>query len=251
MIEPQPAGAQERGRAFFLRGGARREASRLAAELIATAIVTLATVMPEVLERGFGVHLGYGVRTACTGIATMTVVYALGTISGAHNNPMVTLAFALRGDFPWSRVPGYLIAQFAGSVGAAVLVVAVLHPPADVLRTRLQAGPWPAFWLEIVLTAILVLVTIATANEARILGPQSAVATGGTTVFDRWIAFPISGGSMNPARTLGPAIVAGGTGTWWVFVLGPLIGMLVAVVLTWLVVGEPNRDEAQKADGDG
>jgi glycerol uptake facilitator-like aquaporin len=242
---------QAQGRDFFLRGGARREAARLAAELIGAFIVTLGTIVPEVLTRHFGVHLGYGVRTACTGIATMSVVYALGTISGAHNNPMVTLAFALRGDFPWSRVPGYLVAQLLGAIGAGALVVALFHPPSEVLLTRLRFGPWAAFWFEIVLTAILVLVTLATANKARILGAQSAVATGATTVFARWIAFPISGGSMNPARTLGPAIVAGGTSTWWVFVFAPTIGMLIAVALTRLIVGETNPDEAQKADGEG
>jgi aquaporin Z len=177
----------------------------------------------------------------------MIVIYALGEVSGAHTNPMVTLAFALRGDFYWSRVPEYCAAQFAGAIAAGAVVLAILRPNAEVLRPALSFGFWPAFWLEIVLTTILVLVALSTANEARFVGADTAFANGATTIFDRLIGLRVSTGSMNPARTLGPALLAGGTGAWWVFVCGPLCGCLLAVGLMWTLHGEPSEDERRKS----
>ncbi|HTJ28521.1 MAG TPA: aquaporin [Candidatus Limnocylindria bacterium] len=217
------------------------------AEFVGTLIVTLGTVAPEALERGLGVQLGYAVQASCTGIATMIVIYALGEVSGAHTNPVITLAFALRGDFYWSRVPEYVAAQFAGAIAAGALVLAILHPGAAALHTSLMFGVWPAFWLEIVLTTLLVLVALSTANEARFIGPQVAFANGATTIFDRLIGLKVSSGSMNPARTLGPALLAGGSAGWWVFVWGPLCGCLIAVALTWILHGEPTADEERKS----
>ncbi len=179
----------------------------------------------------------------------MIVIYAFGEISGAHTNPITTLAFALRGDLPWTRVPEYLIAQFAGAIAAGALVLGLLHPAHHVLLPPLANGPWAAFGLEIVLTAILIAVNISTANEGQILGAQSAVANGATTIFDRWISGPISGGSMNPARTLGPAILVGGFGAWWVYVSAPVIGGLIAVALVWLLYGGPSPAEHHKSGG--
>jgi len=228
----------------------RHELAAVAAEVIGTLIVTLGTVAPDALDRGLGLHLGYGVRAACTGVATMIVVYAFGTVSGAHTNPITTMAFALRGDFPWSRVPHYVIAQFAGAIAAGALVLAILHPARAALHAEMVLGPWPAFWYEIVLTAILIVVNISTAKNGRIIGAQSAIANGATTIFDRWISYPISGGSMNPARTLGPAIVAGGTATWWVYAFAPAIGGVVAVALAWLIQGRPSAEEEMKSGGE-
>jgi len=177
------------------------------------------------------------------------VIYALGEVSGAHTNPITTLAFAVRGDIPWRRVPEYVVAQFAGAVAAGAVVLAILRPEPTALLPALSLGPWPAFWLEIVLTAILIAVAISTANQGKIIGAQSAVANGSTTVFDRWISGPISGGSMNLARTLGPAILAGGLSAWWVYVAAPLIGGLLAVGLVWVLYGRPTAAEEQKAGG--
>ncbi|HEX3550939.1 MAG TPA: aquaporin [Candidatus Elarobacter sp.] len=238
-----------RNRRQHARSAPRRELAAIAAEIVGTFIVTLGTVAPDALDRGLGLHLGYGVRAACTGVATMIVIYALGTVSGAHTNPITTLAFALRGDFPWSRVPRYVLAQFAGAIAAGAAVLAILHPPRAALHGEMLLGPWPAFWYEIVLTVILIVVNLSTANNGRIVGAQSAVANGATTVFDRWISYPISGGSMNPARTLGPAIVAGGTAAWWVYTFAPLIGGVLAVGLVWLIQGRPNVEEEAKSAG--
>jgi aquaporin Z len=187
------------------------------------------------------------VQAGCTGIATMIVIYALGEVSGAHTNPIVTLAFALRGDFYWWRVPEYVAAQFAGAVAASATVLAILHSPSAALRIDLPFGALPAFWLEIVLTTVLVLVALSTANEARFIGPQAAFANGATTIFDRLIGLKVSTGSMNPARTLGPALLVGGSAVSWVFVWAPLCGCLIAVGLTWLLYGKPTADEERKS----
>ncbi len=227
----------------------RRRRARVLAEFVGTIVVTLGTIVPEALDRGLGLHLPYAVKASCTGIATMIVVYALGEVSGAHTNPIVTFAFALRGDFDWSRVPEYVAAQFAGAAAAGGIVLGILRPDPAALRGTLALGTGPAFWLEIVLTAILVLVAISTANKARFIGPQTAFANGATTIFDRLIGYHVSTGSMNPARTLGPLLLLGGSPNWWVFVFGPLLGAGLAVWLTWLIHGGPNEQESHKSHG--
>ena len=211
--------------------------------------MTLGTVAPAALAAAFPGTIGYAVEYGCTGIATMIVIYALGEVSGAHTNPITTLAFALRGDVPWARVPEYVVTQFAGAVAAGGFVVAVFHPARKALLPELSFGPWAAFGLEIVLTTILIAVAIATANQGKIIGAQSAVANGATTVFDRWISGPVSGGSMNPARTLGPAVVAGGFGAWWVYLAAPLLGGLLGVVLVGVLYGQRTDAEERKSGG--
>jgi aquaporin Z len=154
-------------RAGNRRNQPRKRRARILAEFVGTIVVTLGTVLPEVLDRSLGLHLPYAVKASCTGIATMIVVYALGEVSGAHTNPIVTFAFALRGDFDWSRVPEYVVAQFAGAAAAGGIALAILHPHPAALRSTLALGPGPAFWMEVVLTAILVLVAISRASWAR------------------------------------------------------------------------------------
>ena len=212
--------------------------------------MTIATVGPAAVK-GLGLEIGYAVQMACTGVGTMVVIYALREVSGAHTNPCMTIGFALRGDFGWSRVPGYVIAQFLGAITAAALVVAILHPDRQALLPEMQLGPWPAFWIEIVATAILVLVGLATASIARFIGPEAAIANGGSTVMLRWIAGHISSGSMNPARTLGPIIVAGGISAWWVYVTAPLLGMAIAVWLAHRFYPTPSDQETQQSTPHG
>ncbi len=223
----------------------------LLAEFIGTVIVTLGSVAPAVIARGLGFHLGYAVETGTTGLATMVVIYSFRNVSGAHTNPCTTLAFALRKDFHWSRVPGYIAMQFLGAIAAGALVLAIFHPPRSALLPEMSLGIWPAFWLEILLTTVLIIVALSTANVARFIGPEAAIANGGTTVVDRWIGGHVSSGSMNPARTLGPAIVAGGFSAWWIYVVAPLIGMLVAVALVAAMWHTPVGDHPQQQGSGG
>jgi aquaporin Z len=207
----------------------------LTAEFVGTVSVTLGTVAPVGVERALDIHLGYAVEMACTGIMTMVMIYAVRYVSGAHFNPCITLGFALRGEFDWRRVPAYVVVQFIGAAAAGAIVLAILHPPREALLPRMELGPGPAFWIEIVATIIASLVALCTAEAAQFIGPEAAVANGATTVVDRWITGHISSGSMNPARTLGPALVAGGFADWWVYATAPLIGMLIAVALVSLM----------------
>ncbi len=227
----------------------RGTAGALVAELVGTVVVTLGTVAPAALARGLGLHLGYAVETACTGVATTVMIYSLREVSGAHFNPCTTLAFAVRGDFDWKRVPGYVAMQFLGAIVAGALVVWTLHPSRAALLPQMQLGTWPAFRLEIVLTTILVLVALSTANVARFIGPEAAIANGATTILDRWIGGRISSGSMNPARTLGPAIIAGGFADWWVYVLAPLAGTGIALLLVWAMWRPKRNPEPDPAAG--
>ncbi|HWT04251.1 MAG TPA: aquaporin [Xanthomonadales bacterium] len=248
-ITPQQRAKLERERRKHRERDWRRHVACYTAEFVGTLIVTLGSFGPLAIQDGLGLHLGYVVVAGSTGIATMVVIYALGQVSGAHTNPITTIAFALRGDFDWSRVPGYVAVQFLGALAAGALVLGILHPDRSALHAKLALGPWPAFWLEIVLTAILVLVAISTAKQARFLGPQTAFANGATTVFDRLVGYHISTASMNPARTLGPALLLGGTQDWWVFTFGPLIGAVIAVALLHLIQGGPNESEAERSAG--
>jgi aquaporin Z len=206
-------------------------AAALVGEFVGTICVTIGTIGPAAAVNALGVSLGYAVEMACTGLMTVVMIYALRHVSGAHFNPCITLGFALRGDMSWRRFGAYAVVQFAGAIAAGAIVLAILHPDREALLPQMWLGPGVAFWTEIVLTVIAALVALSTADAARFIGPESALANGGTTVVDRWIGGHLSSGSMNPARTLGPAIVVGGFSAWWVYAVAPVAGTLIAVGL--------------------
>jgi aquaporin Z len=185
------------------------------------------------------------------GLLVMALIYAWGPLSGLHINPAVTFAFAGRGVFPQSWILPYWIAQFAGAILAAAFLQGMYgHVAAGgnypIVR---PGGDWRAFVMEIVLTAILVSVILHTATGARSIGHNAALAVGGTVALLGLFASPISGSSMNPARTLGPDIVAVNFTGWWVYVFGDLIGAAIAVLLINLVRGLPGKAEVKAAEG--
>jgi aquaporin Z len=193
-------------------------------------------------------------RTAAViapGALVMALIYAWGPLSGLHINPAVTLAFTVRRVFPPNWVLPYWIAQFAGAILAALFLQVVFghvsqggnYPIAK------QGGDWRAFVMEIALTTILVTVILNTATGHRSIGHNAAIAVGSTVALLGLFASPISGASMNPARTLGPDIVAGDFTGWWVYVLGDAIGALIAVGLIGLVRGLPDKAETEAAEG--
>jgi aquaporin Z len=185
------------------------------------------------------------------GALVMALIYAWGPLSGLHINPAVTLAFTGRGVFPTSWVLPYWVAQFAGAILAALFLQVVFgnvsaggnYPIAE------QGGDWRAFVMEITLTAILVSVILNTATGHRSIGHNAAIAVGSTVALLGLFASPISGSSMNPARTLGPDIVSGDFTGWWVYVAGDAIGALIAVCLIGLVRGLPDKAEMEAAKG--
>jgi aquaporin Z len=185
------------------------------------------------------------------GALVMALIYAWGPLSGLHINPAVTLAFLSRRVFPPRWVIPYWAAQFAGAVAAALLLQVLFgHVSAGgTYPIARPGGDWRAFVMEIVLTATLVSVILNTATGHRSIGHNAAIAVGATVALLGLFASPISGASMNPARTLGPDIAGADFSGWWVYVLGDVIGAVIAVMLIALVRGRPDRAETEAAEG--
>ena len=184
-----------------------------------------------------------------SGLSVLAMIYSLGHISAAHFNPAVTLGFAIARRFPWRYVLPYLAAEFLGGITAAAVVALLFgggygaHKPASGLVPA-------AVGIEAVLTFFLMLVIISVATDKRVAGAVPGLAIGLTVVFDVLIGGPVSGGSMNPARSLGPALFAGGAAmaNYWIYVVGPILGALVAARLYEAIRG--SEKHAQGAPND-
>jgi aquaporin Z len=190
-------------------------------------------------------------RVVAPGLMVMAIIYFMGTVSGAHLNPAVTISFALRGDFPWRRVPGYVGAQLVGSVLAAGFLRVTFGDVGQLGVTAPAVGisAWTATLIEVVLTAGLVSVILGTASGARNIGANAALAVAGYIVLAGLWAAPISGASMNPARSLGPALVGGHVRDWWAYVVGPLVGGVIAVGFAWILRGRHSVAASDAAQG--
>ena len=173
------------------------------------------------------------------GLMVMVIILFMGNVSGAHLNPVVSIAFAARGDFPWRRVPGYIIAQLTGSVIACLFLFAMLGKVGTFGSTLPGVGitDFQALLMEIILTVGLVSTILGTASEAQNVGPLSALAVGGYIILAGLWASPISGASMNPARSFGPQLILLNFGHFWLYVLGPIIGALIAVGFAYILRG--------------
>lgn len=158
------------------------------------------------------------------GLVVMVMIAAIGHISGAHFNPAVTTAFALTRHFPWREVPFYVGGQMAGAILGALTLRVVLGDAASLGATLPAGSVAQAFGLEVLLTASLMFVIISVATDTRAVGETAAIAIGATVAVNALWAGPISGASMNPARSLGPALVAGISADQWVYIVAPLIG---------------------------
>ena len=162
---------------------------------------------------------------AVFGLIVMVMIYATGHLSGAHINPAVTIAFTLTRHFPIRDAGAYIVAQLTGATaGALLLLVAWSDKPAALGATvpSIQAGT--ALVYEIVLTALLMFVIIAVATDTRAVGAAAAIAIGGTVALDALFGGPLTGASMNPARSFGPALAAGEWTDFWIYVVGPVAG---------------------------
>lgn len=179
------------------------------------------------------------------GLIVMAMIYATGHLSGAHLNPAVTLAFALTRHFPRAEAAAYLVAQVAGALAAAALLAAVWpSEPASLGATVPSVGAGSAFVYEVVLTAFLMFVIIAVATDTRAVGAAAAIAIGGTVGLDALFGGPITGASMNPARSLGPALVSGEFSDLWIYLLAPPLGAALGALAYQLVRGEQPEAEA-------
>ena len=174
------------------------------------------------------------------GLMVMAIIYFMGAVGGAHLNPAVTLAFAVRRNFPWKRVPGYIISQFVGGIAAAIFLRAMFGVVGRLGATVPGKGisDFQALAMEILLTTGLVSTILGTASGARNVGSNAALAIGGYIALAGLWAAPISGASMNPVRSFAPDLIRGDLSTCWIYIAGPLIGAMIAVVFEWILKGK-------------
>jgi aquaporin NIP len=173
------------------------------------------------------------------GLIIMVMVYATGHLSGAHINPAVTIAFTLSRHFPPRDAAAYLAGQLAGAIAGALVLLAVWpDQPGDLGATVPSVGAGSAFVYELVLTAFLMFVIMAVATDTRAVGAAAAIAIGGTIGLDALVGGPVTGASMNPARSLGPALAAWEWRDFWIYVAGPVAGAAVGALAYQLVRGD-------------
>lgn len=225
---------------------------RLIIEFLGTSLLVLVAAGAGVINRYAGGNpVSHTAAVIAPGAIVMALIYAWGPLSGLHINPAVTIAFGCRRVFHTSWVVPYILAQIAGAVVAGLFLQWMFgHVSAG--GTYPIAGPggaWRSFVMEIVLTTILVSVILNTATGYRSIGHNAALAVGATVALLGLFASPISGASMNPARSLGPDIAAADFTGWWVYIFGPVIGACIAVMLIGLVRGMPTKEERQAAEG--
>jgi len=224
---------------------------RLFSELFGTFLLVLAGAGAAVAGALSHGAISRAAAVTAPGLTVMAIIMFMGAVSGAHLNPAVTLGFALRGDFPWRRVPGYVVVQLCGAILACLFLWAVYGKAGALGTTRPGAGlhAWQAMLTEAVLTLGLVSTILGTASRAQNVGPLSAVAVGGYIVLAGLWSSPLSGASMNPARSSGPDVVLWRFGDLWVYWAGPAIGATIAVAFAYLLRGrggDPGGIEAAR-----
>jgi aquaporin Z len=228
----------------------RHEWRRLFSELLGTFFLVLVAAGGGILA-GEG-QISVAAAVVAPGLMVLAIILFMGAVSGAHLNPAVSLSFAMRGDFPWKRVPGYIIVQLAAAALACLFLDAVFGNIQHLGATLPGPGyeNWQAFLMEVVLTLGLVSVILGTASAAQNVGAVAALGVGGYIALAGLWAAPVSGVSMNPARSFGPALVSGDLTSYWVYVAGPLAGALLAVGCAYILRG-PGGDPISRAAGSG
>jgi len=225
----------------------RLEYRRLFAELLGTFMLVLVAAGGGLLH-GKG-EISLTAAVVAPGLMVMAIILFMGAVSGAHLNPVVSIAFALRGDFPWKRVPGYIVAQLVGATLSCLFLLAVFGNVEHLGTTLPGSGytAWQAFLMEIALTAGLLSVILGTASEAQNVGLFGAFGVGGYIALAGLWAAPVSGTSMNPARSFGPALVAGDWTAYWAYLAGPLLGSIIALGCAWILRGRGGDETARAA----
>ncbi|MGC9222089.1 MAG: MIP/aquaporin family protein [Solirubrobacteraceae bacterium] len=228
----------------------RFEYRRLFSELLGTFMLVLVAAGAGLLHAESQISLNAAV--VAPGLMVMAIILFMGAVSGAHLNPVVSIAFAMRGDFPWRRVPAYIVVQLAGALLASLFLLAVFGNVGHLGATLPGPGyvAWQALLIEVVLTGILVSVILGTASAAQNVGAIGALGVGGYIALAGMWAAPVSGASMNPARSLGPALVSGDWRAFWVYVAGPLAGATLAVGAAVILRGS-NGDRAARLAASG
>jgi aquaporin Z len=218
----------------------RYEGRRLFSELLGTFFLVLVAVGGGMVNARFGGSaVPYGARVVAPALMVAAIILFMGAVSGAHLNPAVSISFALRGDFPWKRVPAYIVAQFAGAILATLLLWALIGKQGSAGLTLPGSGisATTAMLWELVLTTGLVSTILGTASGAQQIGPLAAIGVGSYIALAGLWGAPVSGASMNPARSLGPALVLGNWAAWWAYLVGPVAGGTIAVGIAFVLRG--------------
>ena len=217
--------------------------AKICAEMVGTFALVFAGCGAIVVDQTLEAPLGHIGVCAVFGLVIMAMIYATGHISGAHFNPAVTLAFASSGRFPWKEVPGYIVGQFVAATAAAGLLWICLDYPTVLGTTVPSVDVSQAFCIEVILTFFLMFVITAVATDARAEGSQAGLAIGGTVAFCAMMGGPLTGASMNPARTLGPALIMMEITSLWLYFLAPILGAtLGAATYHWIKCGEEKTE---------
>jgi aquaporin Z len=217
----------------------RLEWRRLFSELLGTFLLVLVGAGGGVVNAATHGAIGRAPGVTAPGLLVLGVILFMGAVSGAHLNPAVTISFALRGDFPWRRVPGYIVVQLLAAAGACLVLRLLFGDIGQLGLTQPGSGftDLQAMAIELLLTVGLVSVILGTASSAQNVGPLSAIAVGGYIVLAGLWSSPVSGASMNPARSFGPALLTGDFHAYWVYLVGPLAGGAIAVGFAYLLRG--------------
>src|SRR4051794_38596579 len=212
---------------------------RLFSELLGTFLLVLAGAGGAVVNAQSHGAISRTAAVTAPALTVMAVILFMGAVSGAHLNPAVSLGFAARGDFPWRRVPGYIVMQLVGATAACLFLWAVFGKIGMLGATEPGAGiaDWQAMLFELILTAGLLSTILGTASRAQNVGPMSALGVAGYIALAGLWSSPISGASMNPARSFGPDMALWNFSHYWVYVVGPLLGAAVAVGIAWILRG--------------
>jgi aquaporin Z len=245
----EPAGLQTRWTRDF--EDLSYEWRRLFSEALGTFLLVLVAAGAPVVDAWSHGQVPLDAQVVAPALMVMAVIYFMGTISGAHLNPVVSISFALRGNFPWKRVPAYIAAQLVGSLLAASFLRGMFGNVGHSGSTLPGSGItwWQAALVELVLTAGLVSVILGTASGARNIGANAALAVSGYIALAGLWAAPVTGASMNPARSLGPVIIGGHWADWWAYVIGPVAGGAIAVAIAWVLRGKPSKAADKAARG--
>jgi len=219
---------------------------RLFSEILGTFLLVLVGAGGGVVNAVSNNAISRTAAVTAPGLMVLAIILFMGAISGAHVNPAVSIAFATRGDFPWRRVPGYIVAQLVGATLACLLLWGMLGKVGMLGATEPGKGinDWQALLMEFVLTVGLVSTILGTASRAQNLGPISAFGVGAYIILAGLWSSPISGASMNPARSFGPDLVLWNFSNYWVYVVGPIAGALVAVGIAYILRGRGSGIQA-------
>ena len=231
----------------------RQEWRRLFSELLGTFFLVLAAAGGGMMGHAFPGVISHTAAVTAPALTVMAIILFMGKVSGAHLNPAVSIAFALRRDFPWRRVPGYIVVQLAGATLAALFLHAVINVSAKYGSNYPAPGysGMAAFWMELILTMGLVSVILGTASGAQNVGIIGAFGVGSYIALAGLWGSPISGASMNPARTFGPDLASTTFTGYWVYVAGPIAGAVLAVGIAFILRGRGgDKAAAGAAQGD-